>query len=1043
MSGSIEYIRNRIPLFYIGMLTIQKPLKYLSRQLLLLCLVLSPLMSRSQTQQRYNRFQYHSFHWRSFHTKSFHIYFPAGCDSLCAFVARAFPDVQEQVKKAMTSSSQKVPSIIIYPSVDQLYESNIGSFEPREYTLPTFVSKGDRLLLFYNGSYNDLMAQLQEAIVRSIWEAQFRTDDIAGQAKSAVKDDPIPMWFREGTIRYFAHSWPVEAEDALKISFEQNHFNNWQDVIDYQPRLSGQAFCYFLADKYFRQAPASLYSLLRKKKQLPRALRLVVKEPIDSVFNECFDYYQQRFSNNTAQNLTKPASSLAITHKKGIIKTVQLSPDKQYVAYVLNTYNKRTVYCYDNKAKTTAKIATYLLPPWIGDHSADIYPLLEWADKGKSLQVTQPVAGKLTIRSYNPAGGEIAHTLLYGVDGVSTVTKTDYRQYLMAAYRHGQSDIVSYNENKEKYTAFTMDIYEDALPVLTANGKLTFVSDRPLKGGKRTDTLKLAQGLYTLDDNKPTPLKADSISFVKWDKPFVLQDGRILTTNTNYGTERFSLLSMAVATPLKDYCPLQYIPQSDEVSVFENKKDTLTVENEPLQRWLADNTAAPGDTSSAWLHDYRKRAAEQAKEDSILKRAKDNNPSLLEDVFFSKESKSKGQRTKDSIRHSQEYDAKKVKPYILQLHSAYFTAQVNNDYFINRYQPYFNYQGQFKFPEVGGMVQGGLTDLFENHHFKISYRLPAGSEGSDFFIHYSNTAKKVDWGLTYFRKVESLKPDPNRNWVDEFGKPYPNVAKVKTFYYDASLHHPLSYDCSLGLQEAVRIDRTVFLATDRYGLEFNDLKSTWSITTLSGDLNKLKPTVPNLYKGFKGNAAIDVFKGLSQGDALVLGSTAHLEYNQPLYRYITLVLQAHGGYSVGDKKVLYTLGGVDNNVTPKVDSTVHFSQTAPYAFQSIVTPFRGYLQNSSYGNQYLLLNADLYFPIFQTLIPIETALPSLNDLQLGLFYDMANAKETWENNLNNAKWLYSYGLSARTKLAGYPLRFDIAWPGTFSRKPIWYLSLSL
>jgi hypothetical protein len=49
---------------------------------------------------------------------------------------------------------------------------------------------------------------------------------------------------------------------------------------------------------------------------------------------------------------------------------------------------------------------------------------------------------------------------------------------------------------------------------------------------------------------------------------------------------------------------------------------------------------------------------------------------------------------------------------VLQLCSTYFTAKINNDYFINRYQPYQGYQGTFKFPQIGGMDQGGFSDLF-------------------------------------------------------------------------------------------------------------------------------------------------------------------------------------------------------------------------------------------------------------------------------------------------------------------------------------------
>jgi hypothetical protein len=83
-----------------------------------------------------------------------------------------------------------------------------------------------------------------------------------------------------------------------------------------------------------------------------------------------------------------------------------------------------------------------------------------------------------------------------------------------------------------------------------------------------------------------------------------------------------------------------------------------------------------------------------------------------------------------------------------------------------------------------------------------------------------------------------------------------------------------------------------------------------------------------------------------------------------LYKYITLETKLKMGYSTGKARVLYNLGGTDNNVAPKVDSDVHFSQSAPYAFQTLVTPFRGHLQNTLYGDRYALLNADVYFPLF-------------------------------------------------------------------------------
>lgn len=86
--------------------------------------------------QTYNRIQYYNHYWQAFHTNYFHIYFPQGNDSLCAFVAREYSEAEKRIKQRMGTSLWEVPNIILYPSIDQQYETNIGS-------------ESDRLLALY------------------------------------------------------------------------------------------------------------------------------------------------------------------------------------------------------------------------------------------------------------------------------------------------------------------------------------------------------------------------------------------------------------------------------------------------------------------------------------------------------------------------------------------------------------------------------------------------------------------------------------------------------------------------------------------------------------------------------------------------------------------------------------------------------------------------------------------------------------------------------------------------------------------------------
>ena len=1027
----------------------------------------------TSSNEPYNRIRFHHDHWQVLHAPSCSVYFPKGSDSLCAFVLREFPEAAARIRERVGTGITGVPNIILYPSADQLYESNIGGSSPQEYALPTFVTKGSRMLLSYDGSYAGLTAELYEAIARSVWQTQLGSASLAAQAKSSTPGELVPYWFSEGAIRYLAEGWPVEREDALRALWNSDSLTFFGALVGKNAALTGQAFSYYLCQKYRPDAVKQVLFQLRKRKPLPRALRLVAKRDAGGLYSDCFAWMQERFGivypvADTTATTTKDEVRLRVPLgkrkkrrtqrgqlRKGQIISFLLSPNAQQVAWtVAAPGHQRKVFVCDMKSGRRVMVCRYKLPPWLTSYEQDRYPLLSWDEHTGELLIIRPGKGKITIERYSSDGAQAGKTVLPLIDGAGSVS-AGQDSYLLAAWLKGQDDIVSYDPSKEKYTPLTADRYDDSQPAMDGKGGskssgLYFISERP-KSGIGKDSLRPLQGIYELRGASVHPVFADTLGYASWSMPVPLPDGRLLALTTKSGRQQIVLVHPAGGSAsryevLADAVPFQYLPASGQIAFFVPDKDSLTITLRSVSDWIAQRQQHKAETTGPWLRDYRHRLAVQRAEDSLLKAARDNGgPSFLDGVLTqpaASSDKHKDSLRRDSMRLAGLYSAKRVRPYVLQLYSAYFTTRVNNDYFTGRYQPYLNYQGSFKFPEAGGLVQGGLTDLFENHHFTIAYRLPAATEGSDFSVRYGNTARRLGWGLAYYRDVTTLKPDPERSWVDDQGRPYPDAAKVKTHYYEGSLRYPLSYYSGLSFSTAVRQDKTVFLALDNYTLEFPSIPSVWSVSTLSYSFHRLEPTLPYLYRGFTAKANIDPFKGFSQSKATVTALSLHMAYHQPLYKYITLVMQLHGGYSTGKERILYNLGGVDNNLTPKIDSTVHFGQDAPYAFQTLVTPFRGYLQNSLYGDRYGLVNADVYFPLFTTLIPIETDFPSLNNLQPGLFADGATAKQTFHA-AYTGQYKWSFGASLRTVLAGYPLRFDIGWPGTFGKAPVWYFSLNL
>jgi hypothetical protein len=983
--------------------------------LILGCCIFYAVETPAQTAEQYNRFQYHKYKWKVLSVSAYRICFPAGYDSLASFASVHLPGISDAVKKSMGSTVKEEPNIILYPSADQLYESNIGLYEHGPQTFPTVYLKGSRMMVAFDGSYEHFRGQLSEAWVRMAWEEQFKNDL---EEQALPKKQLIPAWFKEGAIAWFAYGWQIKDEDAL-LQLLADPSLNWTALTEQQPRLAGQAFCYFLSQKYRPDAVKQILFQLKKGKSLSRAARLIAKRPLDTLTAQCFSFFYNRVP---FMEMPKISDSLELRlrerYKGYRLLALQYSPDHKQVAYITERDHKRRLYITITDKLSIAQkkgkaVAVYLLPPWLPDHTADPYPLLHWSEEDKKWYSVLPDQGLIQVKRYYAGGNYADRRKLYGVDGVSALLTWSRDEWLLSAYRRAKSDLVMYHAGKLRFTPLTDDQEDNTGPAINKNQSLlVYRSGYPADSLYHKGSLTKAYGIYvkTLDTELKNTTKAkdklwlpDS-AWISRHQPETLPDGRFRLLQTTEGTARYDTLN-----------PRQPV------------------------RFPGINRASP------WLTDYLR---DKKIRDSLAaleqKWKAEDEPSILGAVLKGPGSKDVAVKQKDSLLRSVAYTDKKVRPYILQLYSAYFSARINNDYYINRLQPYQNYLGTFKFPDVGAMVTGGFSDLFDNHHFNIGYRMPAGNEGSDFFFRYENTAKKLDWHVLFFRKVESLQADPQRDWKDEQGRPYPQQAKVKTHYYELGFHYPIRYDWSLDFTAAARRDRTIFLASDRYSLNYEALQTWWNINTLSIAVNKLHTVLPFLYRGWDAKLIVDGMVATGKKATLLYGSVLKFSYHQPLFRDINLVLQGNAGHSGGQSKILYNFGGTDNNIVPRVDTSVRFSQEAPYAFQSLVTPFRGYEQNSLYGSSYALLNLDLYVPLFSRLIPLHTGFSALNNLQLGLFTDIAATARDKDALPPAPTHLQSFGCSARTMLAGYPIRFDLAWPQEgFSAKPVWYLSMTI
>ncbi|MEL7221467.1 MAG: hypothetical protein AAGJ93_09125, partial [Bacteroidota bacterium] len=163
-----------------------------------------------------------------------------------------------------------------------------------------------------------------------------------------------------------------------------------------------------------------------------------------------------------------------------------------------------------------------------------------------------------------------------------------------------------------------------------------------------------------------------------------------------------------------------------------------------------------------------------------------------------------------------------------------------------------------------------------------------------------------------------------------------------------------------------------------------------------------------------------------------------------------LAFRLAGAFSFGADKIIYYLGGTDNQLFANFNNMIPGPNEAP-GFVTLANSMRGFDLNIRNGHTYVLSNVEARVPIFRY-ISENIRSPFFRNFQLVGFFDAGTA---WsgpdpysdENPLNTSTFpdnngfnatevrvvyfrdpfVFSYGVGARTLLFGYMVRLDYAW----------------
>jgi hypothetical protein len=383
----------------------------------------------------------------------------------------------------------------------------------------------------------------------------------------------------------------------------------------------------------------------------------------------------------------------------------------------------------------------------------------------------------------------------------------------------------------------------------------------------------------------------------------------------------------------------------------------------------------------------------------------------------------------------------KILPYQVKFSTAYVVTQLDNSLIVSRYQPFDAYGGQFDNPDFNIFLNTSITDLMEDYRITGGFRFPTQFDGTEYFLTYENLKHRLDKKFTVYRKSKTVAYDYTPSWY------LPVNAKIRTYVADATFRYPLDFVRSFRGGFTFRNDRTNYLATDSFSLNVPQNNDEWLSVHVEYVFDNTMKVQTNIYDGLRYKFYVDAQRQLDNQKTYLFAAGTDIRYYLKIHRNFIWATRLNGATSWGQQKVVYYLGGTENQIFPEFNTETPVDMNAGYAFQTLATSMRGFDQNIRNGNSYALVNTELRFPIFSYLLNIPIRSDLVRNFMFVPFFDAGTAWQGLspydkDNPFNSTDVVqgpvavhvnyfrepivYGYGIGARTTILGYFMRVDWA-----------------
>ena len=1055
-----------------------------------------------------NRVQYFDYYWSYYRFDDFDCYFNEYGRDLANYTADYATKKLEEIEDFFDYTLEKRLIFVIYNKNAEYKQSNIGlvTSEEENYNTGGFsrIIK-NKVMLYYEGDHKGYNNQITASITEVLINEMLYNADVRDRVSSSSLIN-MPDWYLKGLVRYVSEGWDYEAENRTKDGIMSGKYRKISHLENEDAINAGHSFWRFIGKEYGDALIPNIIYITKVYKNIDDGFLYVIGKDLKDLIKEWKVYYRNLYSGD--KNLPGYDENVVRKSKKEqIIQQVRVSPDGQYLAYVTNDLGRKRIWLYE-QATGKQKII-FRAEPRLPLESDKSYPVIAWHPSGRILTYINEEKAALLMYFYriNDKSTE-ERNLLYFEKVLDFSYSPEGSRLVLSAVKDGITDIYIHTVASGTNEQITKDIADDMNPSFLRNypDDIIFSSNRmsdtltstasPFEKlgitfdlftynlSKKGKTLtRLSEGNYTdrmsaseiarsrfayLGNtngvvNRFTATFDSTISYIDTtthyryyinSKPVTNYDRNIIDQSIANGSDTYGEILYSKSRYLLrkgQMSQLSPIPENEVVTTAFRKEDERLLHKadsiEQIRQWLVEQDRRRRDTLTKPLYEYYIT----------------NEPIDITHYIFEKEKQNYYEQLwrkdyMDIDLDTGELDLPAVRIYQTSFYNNYLVNQIDFSFLNNSYQvyssgaPYYN-------PGINGLIRFGIVDLFENYRVTGGVRLSANFDSNEYLVSVESLKGKFDKQLIFHRLAflgssgDTLYKTHTHNIYLSYGKPITPALALKG---------TLSY----------RNDRIVPLSTDMATLNMNGMSRHWA--SLKGEViyDDTRKRCINIYYGTRFKIFGEYYRELTtkKSDMIVLG--ADFRNYTKIHRELIWANRIAASTSWGPTKLIYYLGGVDNwmgyffSKYTMFDTSIPVNPDVNYGFQAIATNMRGFSQNARNGNNFVLINSEIRWPVVRYLAGHPLRSNFLNSIQLVGFGDIGTAwtgltpwsgensydEEIFENgpvkvtlNSNRGPILAGFGAGARVQLMGYFVRADWAWgiEDNFILPKMFYLSFSL